>query len=1008
MFKKSGVFLAAVFLGTLRLCADDILLFPTDAALTQGVRLLDEKFLEYKTLGGAAEWQFEVSKTGEYNIFMEFSVIGWAKGSEIEISVDDEPVASLVIPDTWNSFRILKFNTEPIEISRGEHMLVVKPLKQKNNHTMGKSRIIRITQSDTLDEMVDSSFYAKGASFAATMWTLKKEHPELNNPLLLEPVYKKLWGDFPHQMAWMIQDIVGHELLRKNPKYDVRTAVAEYFDSTRDATLEKSMIGRVLDELDDESLRTELSGLNNCRAGDVRWLELYEKACKARRAQRLKPLLATVEKIVFAKHQVFGSQSGIYNITETEGLVDGEISSLNIIDLSMENQGGFADVSVLKDAEGGILRDPDISYDGKRMLFAWRKTSDHFGTVGRAAPDTGNYQVYEMNLDSKQVRQLTDDSTYGANYEAIYLPNGNIMFNSARIVQHITCGWGDHSNLFVMTGEGKYQRRVGFDQVSSQFPTVLNNGQVVHLRRDYNDRGQASAHALIVMNPDGTGQTEYYGNQTGVPNSFMHARAIPDSDKVACVLSGYHTRQGGQLALIDIRKGQNYGEGIEMIPQGGRPPYHPGFDDGYLKAQVQYANPYPLSETEFVVSRSDSWAASPTGGGVGEHYAVYFMTSDNRRELLAYDPTTSCLQPVPVIVRPRPPVRAPQTDYTKDTGTFYMQDVYLGAASKGITNKVKKIRVVEILYKHDTINSGTAYGPGGGNDTVTPPAHPLALFDAKRIIGEATVYEDGSALFEAPARTPVYFQLLDEKNRVLQTMRSWTTLIPNERFSCVGCHENKYETPGSSMRTMAMQRGLEQLAPFYGEPRGFSFQKEVQPIFDKHCISCHAAGEKGEKLILTAEPYEDVPKYGRRFSQSYVQLMAARPGPKPEVWRVWNGPESWNRSGPAKADEPNRYVRYWTRLGTMGPIPPYSAGSITSGMIDLLEKGHKNVTLSQEEWDKLCAWIDLNCPFSGDYMEGNIWKPGEQERYRQRIAERKRNEAIEAEAIKAYIEAGQP
>lgn len=77
-------------------------------------------------------------------------------------------------------------------------------------------------------------------------------------------------------------------------------------------------------------------------------------------------------------------------------------------------------------------------------------------------------------------------------------------------------------------------------------------------------------------------------------------------------------------------------------------------------------------------------------------------------------------------------------------------------------------------------------------------------------------------------------------------------------------------------------------------------------------------------------------------------------------------------------------------------------------MINKLEKGHANVKLSQEEWDKLVAWIDLNCPYSGDYMENNSWTPEEQEFYRSRITERQRNEAIEAKAIADFIEAGQP
>ena len=277
-------------------------------------------------------------------------------------------------------------------------------------------------------------------------------------------------------------------------------------------------------------------------------------------------------------------------------------------------------------------------------------------------------------------------------------------------------------------------------------------------------------------------------------------------------------------------------------------------------------------------------------------------------------------------------------------------------------------------------------------------------FDAKKIIGDATVYEDGSAMFEVPARTPVYFQLLDEKNRCVQTMRSWSTLMPSERFSCVGCHEDKNETPAVAGRTVAMSKGVEKLTPFYGDPRGFSYLKEVQPVFDRHCISCHSAGEKGEKLILTAEPFVDAPKQGRSWAQSYVKIMAARPGPNPELFGSWNGPTEWERRGPAKADEPNRYVQYMTRLNTIWAKPPYYAGAVKSGMIQKLEKGHQGVKLPQEDWDKLVAWIDLNCPYVGDYMEANIWSDWERDVYKKRIAERKRNEEIEAENIRAFIE----
>lgn len=96
-----------------------------------------------------------------------------------------------------------------------------------------------------------------------------------------------------------------------------------------------------------------------------------------------------------------------------------------------------------------------------------------------------------------------------------------------------------------MNKDGKYQRRIGFDQTNTVDPVLINDGRILYLRRDYNDRGQSSANALFQMRIDGTNQSEYYGNQTGTPNSFQMPAPIPGSRKIMIVLGGYHNNQGG-------------------------------------------------------------------------------------------------------------------------------------------------------------------------------------------------------------------------------------------------------------------------------------------------------------------------------------------------------------------------------------------------------------------------------------------------------------------------------
>ena len=71
---------------------------------------------------------------------------------------------------------------------------------------------------------------------------------------------------------------------------------------------------------------------------------------------------------------------------------------------------------------------------------------------------------------------------------------------------------------------------------------------------------------------------------------------------------------------------------------------------------------------------------------------------------------------------------------------------------------------------------------------------------------------DGSVYFKAPAGLALYFQLLDADRRCLQTMRSFTGLMPGEQRGCVGCHEG-HSTVHPQQRGLAFQRPPTELSP---------------------------------------------------------------------------------------------------------------------------------------------------------------------------------------------------
>ncbi|NCO43401.1 MAG: hypothetical protein COZ06_28880 [Armatimonadetes bacterium CG_4_10_14_3_um_filter_66_18] len=148
--------------------------------------------------------------------------------------------------------------------------------------------------------------------------------------------------------------------------------------------------------------------------------------------------------------------------------------------------------------------------------------------------------------------------------------------------------------------------------------------------------------------------------------------------------------------------------------------------------------------------------------------------------------------------------------------------------------------MVALDFRAAGIGMNTSHGPGGGALASTPVSIGNGSWDVKRVLGDADVCEDGSACFTVPARTPVYFQALDAEGHAVQTMRSWSTLQPGETRSCIGCHESKLDAPLSWAKpAVALRAGPQELKPFYGPPRGFSFPAEIQPVLDRHCIRCH-------------------------------------------------------------------------------------------------------------------------------------------------------------------------
>ncbi|MCC1498159.1 hypothetical protein [Alcanivorax sp. 1008] len=744
---------------------------------------------------------------------------------------------------------------------------------------------------------------------------------------------------------------------------------------------------------DADPFRRKIADIPRLRAQIPR-LYLYVEIARLRRDLRLKSIMASGGRIAFAQHHNFHMSF----IGYTEGLSDARNertfspdSRLSLIDL---RQGQYGSKTDLLSDKHGVIRDVDVSADGNRLLFSW-KQSDR----------KDDYHIYEYDLRADTVTQLT----YGlgrADIEPQYLPDGDIIFASTRGEHSVPCYYTEVTNLYRMDGQGRYMRRLAVDQVHTLYPTVLENGRVIYTRWDYNDRGQVYPHPLFSMNPDGTGQRVYYGGNSWFPNSLIHARGIPGTDRVMAVISGHHTLQRGKLVEIDVSEGRDEGLGMSFIAPQRKVQYERV--DKAMQHGEHFKYPFPINSNEFLVSYTPDHFPNPLGGtplaGELAVYGLYWMDRDGKRELLYQHDEISVGRMVLLDNPSRPQLIPNAVDYRKKTGTLYVSNVYEGVGLKGIPyGTAKKIRVVQLNYRAagvGEVHNHADEPEGGSSINSTPVAIGQGTWDVKQILGDVDIEEDGSALFEIPAMASTYLQILDNKGQVIQTTRSWDTIQPGEKKACRGCHskENSNFYEYAPENTIAWTKPPQTLQPFYGESRGFSFIKEIQPILDAKCISCHGAGSRNGSLDGELKRRWTLGK--RRWSDAYLTLTNA----KKVVAFVGASSVPFPVGTYYQGDHKNDLVNWISKMSAPTELPPYYAGSATSKLLPWLESGeHYNVTLTDEEYHKFAAWIDLLVPFVGDYKEANEWTPGDLGFYE--YYENKRHEnALEEEAnIKALL-----
>ncbi len=266
--------------------------------------------------------------------------------------------------------------------------------------------------------------------------------------------------------------------------------------------------------------------------------------------------------------------------------------------------------TILEDAKGGI-RDPQMHYDGQKILFSYRKGGEH------------PFHLYEINIDGSGLRQLTDGPD--DDIEPTYCPDGGIIFCSSRCRRFVNCWYTRVAALYRCDGDGKNVRMLSSNNDHDNTPWILPDGRVLYMRWEYVDRSQVHYHHLWTMNPDGTGQMIYYGNLHGGV-AMLDAKPVPGSQKVVSAYSPGHGRPEhlGPISVIDPNKGPDELSSVRQISK--EPVWHAFWKD-----------PYAISEDCFLV-------AHPHGlfvmDGKGNKEKIYNLPKSEKR-LQCHEPRPS-------------------------------------------------------------------------------------------------------------------------------------------------------------------------------------------------------------------------------------------------------------------------------------------------------------------------------------------------------------------------------
>jgi len=495
--------------------------------------------------------------------------------------------------------------------------------------------------------------------------------------------------------------------------------------------------------------------------------------------------------------------------------------------------------------DGVDINGVDLSFDGTQAVISMRHAGD------------SHYHLYVVNVDGSEApRQITFGDYHDV--KPIFVPGDRIIFvtNQPYTAMGTRADEYNHSRVVTQIASvhidlGDADRRLCAQNLShTADPFLMSDGRIGFSRWEH--LGPVNDVKLMAMNPDCTQMVGLAGTGGKPSNSLVQMHEVAEGRFVGIATSRRGTIQAGAMVLVDSRaEGGILGLDEQHATYDLLTPQVPTGEESPPSGVGRYRRPFPMGDDTYLVAWADGDVNERNElANTAPNFGLYLWNSETRERVLVYDdPNMWDTYAIPVREREIPPV----FDGVLEPAPDESMPAILGSIDVTQTGLNESVRGAQF----DGTSLGEALGhtrrvriiEGFSSEIGPVREFGLTMHEGAAIVGEATVYEDGSWEAAVPARLPYHLQALDEYGMAIRNQMLWIQAMPGEERRCGGCHEDRtgQVLPRMGATTLAQQAGPEDFnlaiadrreLPWYGAAEG----REIQDVFDDNCVSCHDGG----------------------------------------------------------------------------------------------------------------------------------------------------------------------